>query len=384
MPGYFDHNATTPLCDAARDAWLEAQQHQWQNPSSLYRAAAMVRQRLEDGRELIGDLIGCEPERIIFNSGASEGTNAVIARAARHAEADQSMVISAIEHPCVREAAYHWFGANRVIEIPVTSDGRVVMDELASILTQHHPALVSIMAANNETGALQPWREIADLCRQHAISYHCDAAQWFGKMKDADFTACDWVTGSGHKFGGPKGVGWLVIPEHARRPLRLTPGGPQESGHRAGTEDYPAIAAMLAAFEEAEARDPIDASLRDQFEQHLRAELPGVRFLATEGPRLPNTSMVLLPSHSNLKWLTRLGEAGFAVSTGSACSAGKGNPSPVMAAMRLDHDEMGRVLRFSSGRETQREDWRGLATALIETGRALDERRPTRQKISLG
>jgi len=383
MRGYFDHNATTPLCDAARNAWLEAHTNRWQNPSSLYRSAARVRQQLEDCRERLGDLIGCDPERIVFNSGATEGCNAVLTHAARRAEPAQPILISTIEHPCVREAAYHQFGSERVIEIPVCPAGQLSLEGLESALEANRPALVSIMAANNETGAIQPWREISRLCREKEIPYHCDAAQWFGKMRPLDFHACDWVTGSAHKFGGPKGVGWLVVPENATRPLRLTPGGPQEWGHRAGTEDYPAVAAMLAALEESTQGTPIDPALRDTFEQSLIEHLPAARILAIEGPRLPNTSMVLLPAHPNLKWLTRLGEAGFAVSTGSACSAGKGNPSPVMAAMGLDHDAMGRVLRFSSGPETQGEDWTALKDALVATGQGLDQGHQGRTKIRL-
>jgi len=378
---YFDHNATTPLHPSAFEAWGTAQRHHWQNPSSLYHNAGLVRRLLEEAREQLAELLNTEPERILFTSGATEGCNFVF-RQYSHQSHDQPVCISAIEHPCVRDAAYHWFGHERVLELPTTSSGMIDPDDARKMIASRHPALVSLMAANNETGVIQPWKEIAAFSQQEGIPYHCDAAQWIGKMPLDGLATCDWVTGSAHKFGGPKGTGWLIIPEHTPSAIRLQVGGPQEAGHRAGTESYPDIAAMLAALQE-NVPPRIDGGLRDRFEQSFLLNIPEGRILGSESPRLPNTSMVVMPSHSNLKWLTRLSERGFAVSTGSACSAGKGNPSHVLAAIGLEPESMGRVLRFSSGPRQTSDDWQSLANALEEIFHSLQSGDRGRRKITL-
>ena len=376
---YFDHNATTRLCEAAREAWIEANASAWQNPSSLYREAGQAKRRLEDAREWLGDRLGVEPECVVFTSGATEANNAVLAHARRQGRGD-SVAIAAIEHPSVRAAAREWFGSEGVRELPVDETGVLDVDRAREILeaSEAAPALVSVMAANNETGVLQPWEALALACRERGIPYHCDAAQWIGKRPLAEMgEKVDFLTGCAHKFGGPKGTGFLVIPEAAEGAFRFITGGPQESGHRGGTEDLPGILAMVAALrektdgvlEENEARWLAD---RDRFESCLQERLSGVRLVGSEVPRLWNTSMFVLPRHPNLKWLTRLSDLGFGVSTGSACSAGRGNPSRVMEAMGLDYEEMGRVIRVSGGWETGSDDWEALLEALVTVSDQLD------------
>ena len=357
--GYFDHNATAPLCEAAREAWIEASEKMWHNPSSLYREAGMAKLRLEDMREELADALGIdEPERVIFTSGATEANNAVM----RYFE---NVAISEIEHPCVRETAH------ALSILPVSETTGVVELEMveALFLTKEELSLISVMAANNETGSIQPWQEIGVKCREAGVLFHCDAAQWFGKMDELESfgESCDFVTGSAHKFGGPKGVGFLTIPEDFDPDFALASGGPQEHQRRAGTEDLPGIAAMMAAFREK--RLEPNSGLRDQFETDLAEKIEGVKFVGQAGQRLWNTSMFVVPRESNLKWLVRLSRAGFSVSTGSACSAGKGNPSHVMEAMGLDFDSMSRVIRVSSGHDTTADDWSALLGALVECDR---------------
>ena len=381
MTHYFDHNATTPLSPPAREAWLAAQADFWQNPSSLYRGAGAVKRRLEDAREAFGEIFGCEAERIIFNSGATEGCNRVLAHEARQAAPHARICLSAVEHSCVGSAAPKSFGATGVSKLPVDSSGRLDLGEALRVIEASRPTLVSVMAANNETGVLQPWRELAEFCRSEGLRFHCDAAQWLGKMPPEGLAGCDWVTVSAHKFGGPKGVGLVIIPADVTRPLALQAGGAQESGHRGGTEDFPGIAAMLAALETRIVDG--DARGRDGFESALMAAVPGARLLGAKSPRLANTSMAVMPRHGNLKWLTRLDERGFAVSTGSACSAGRGNPSHTLAAMGLDPDEMGQVLRFSSGPATTSDEWLALAAALEDCWKALQGGNRSTTKVSL-
>ena len=363
MTGYFDHNATTPLHPAARAAWLETVDRFWHNPSSLYREAGAARQKLEDCREEVADRLGCGAEEIIFLSGATEANNAVMAHAASCG--CRAIAISAIEHPCVREPAELFF-RDALTEIPVTSDGVLNLAGLEEILTNQGPRIVSVMAANNETGVLQPWLEALALCRRHGALFHCDAAQWIGKLPAAGLGACDFLTGSAHKFGGPKGIGFLKVPQGGR-PFRSLRGGPQEDRRRAGTENLPAVVAMLAAWEAAECGltelEPQRLTARRVFEQEIKAIVPGVRIIAESSPRLWNTILITVPPPLNVKWLTRLSALGFAVSTGSACSRGAG-ASDVLKAMGLPDDQSSQVLRLSGGWDTTAEDWHELACVL--------------------
>lgn len=375
MPAYFDHNATTPLSPAAREAWLGASDRHWHNASSLYREAGMTSQALESAREQLGDLLGVEPERVVFTSGASESNNTLFAGLSKCLPADAVVALSAIEHPSVREAARAWLGRGRVLEIPVDEQGVVQPEVLQNILRGHSPALVSVMAANNESGVLQPWPELLKLCRESGARFHSDAAQWVGKLPSSDLGACDYLTGSAHKFGGPKGIGFLVLAD-AEESFPLLHGGPQESGRRAGTENYPGIAAMVAALESASASlaqtTPVQIQHRDSFIAQMKAAFPELRVISEQAPRLWNTALMVMPRHDNLKWLTRLTRRGFAISTGSACSSGKEGSSVVVQALGATWEELKRVVRISGGWQTTAEDWQALAAAFEETGRELD------------
>jgi cysteine desulfurase len=350
--GYFDANATTPLHPAARAAWLAAP---WHNPSSLYREAAEAREQLEDCRLRLAGLLGCDPGDVVFLSGATEANNAVIDHFARRGD---RIAVSSIEHPSVREPA------SGAVHFPATPGGIADLDALRETLGRERPALVSLMAANNETGVLQPWRETLALCREEGVAFHCDAAQWLGKLPCAGLGDCDFLTGSAHKFGGPKGTGFLKIsPSHTVRWLR---GGPQEERRRAGTENLPGVLAMLAALEAQESRLSNRVAWEKQraaFETAVKAAIPDILIVGEFSPRLWNTVLLVLPEFANVKWLARLSRAGFQVSTGSACSSG-GGASEVLAAMGLPADDLRRVLRISSTWDQTPEDWSALASAI--------------------
>lgn len=375
MPAYFDHNATTPLHPAARAAWLQASDQHWHNASSLYREAGMTSQALEAARERLGDLLGAEAERIVFTSGATESNNTLFAGLAKCLAPDACVAISAIEHPCVREAARTWLGRGRVIEIPVDAEGVVQPDVLQSVLAKHQPALVSIMAANNESGVLQPWPELLKLCREAGTRFHTDGAQWVGKIDSTSLSTCDYVTGSAHKFGGPKGIGFLLQADE-QESFPLLHGGPQESGRRAGTENYPAIEAMVTALESVTPRltevAATQTALRDTFIKYMQQQFAELRVISAGAPRLWNTVLMVMPRHDNLKWLTRLTRLGFAISTGSACSSGKEGSSVVVQALGASWEELSRVVRVSSGWDTTAADWQSLAAAFVEAGQGLD------------
>ncbi|MDB6135097.1 MAG: hypothetical protein JWM59_3340 [Verrucomicrobiales bacterium] len=380
MNGYFDCNATTPLHPAARAAWLEASDRFWHNPSSLYHGAGAARQGLEDAREQVADWLGCGAEDIVFLSGATEANNAVMRHCASPgSESGILAAVSGLEHPSVVEPARHEF-RDRLRGIPCTATGVADLAALPEMVARDRPALVSLMAANNETGVLQPWEEALSICREHGTAFHCDAAQWIGKMPAGNLGQCDWVTGSAHKFGGPKGIGFLKVPPGGR-PLRWLRGGPQEERRRAGTENLPAVAAMVAAWaareKELSSAENRAAALaaRQGFEQRLRTVLPEAGIIAEHSPRLWNTVLITVPLPENVKWLVRLSAMGFQVSTGSACSQG-GGASEVLRAMGLSTEKLGQVLRLSGGWETTLADWLALADAFATVAGTISQRPP--------
>jgi cysteine desulfurase len=370
---YFDHNATTPPHPAALAVGRETAEQSWHNPSSPYRAAARAHALLEEAREQLAALFGGAPEQYIFTAGATEANNAVFAHFARHSPPGARAVVSAIEHPSILEAARAWF-PGRVELIPVDPNGVARLDTLAVAIHGGQVAVVSLMAANNETGVLQPCAEAARQCREHGVPFHCDATQAFGKLPPVNISEYDFVTGSGHKFGGPKGVGFLKIAPNSG--LHGQRGGEQEHGHRAGTENLPAIRGMLAALTartaEFASKLPGWERARADFEAALSAALPGAIIVGEKSPRLWNTVMFLPPRHANTRWIAALDRRGFQISTGSACATGQAGPSHVLAAMGVDPEAARRALRVSGGWETTPADWTALAAALAEAGNELD------------
>lgn len=371
MP-YFDHNATTPLATVARETWLRAQDEAWQNPSSPYRAAAQVKIRLDAAREKFAILLGDEAERYVFTSGATEAANMVFAWWAKTLPAEALIAVNPTEHPCVLEPVKQVFG-DRVRWLTVNADGVVDVNALkvCHLLggKTDRVAAVVVMAANNETGVVQPWAEVAAACREAGVAYLCDASQWLGKLPAGGIGGDGFVMAAGHKFGGPKGVGLLKLAPQSEG-LRGQLGGGQQGGHRAGTEDFPAIAAMGAALAEAEQKkvflETERLKWREEFERAVAAAVPGVRVIAAEADRLWNTVALIMPFGENTRWVTRLDKRGFQVSTGSACATGKGGPSHVLAAMGIAAEDAKRVVRVSSGWETAEADWQALAAAFGE------------------
>jgi cysteine desulfurase len=365
---YFDHNATTPLCEAAKAAWISASEAHWLNPSSPYRSAAAVKVRYEAARESLARHFGVSPQRVIFTSGATEANNAVIRHWACSLSSDARVGINPTEHPSVIEAAKVLLGS-RVVWLPLTKDGLIDMDTLCGRIGSGALAAVSVMAANNETGVIQPWQAIADICAEAQIPYHCDAAQWVGKLPVEGLSACAYVTACAHKFGGPKGVGFMLLPEGAVD-FRLLNGGEQEGSRRAGTEDVAGILAMSAALEHSK---PGKTEARDAFIEQIVQAIPGVALIGAGTDCLWNTVSMSLPRHQSVRWIRALEKAGFLLSAGSACSTGKTSVSEVLLAMGIDAAVAGRVLRISAGSETTAEDWQALADALSATYKLLNE-----------
>ena len=219
------------------------------------------------------------------------------------------------------------------------------------------------MAANNETGVLQPWSELASLCTERGVAYHCDATQWIGKLPIDGLPECDYLTASAHKFGGLRGIGILKAPED----FSFIVGGKQESGRRAGTENYPGIASMLAALRESLENDQarVLEKARNAFEQKLLESFSGIRIVGAEVNRLWNTSSLLMPDFDNLRWVGKLEKLGHEISTGSACSSGIESESSVAVALGLTVVEARRIVRVSGSFDTLPGDWEDLAEAFL-------------------
>ncbi|MBO1079560.1 cysteine desulfurase family protein [Roseomonas haemaphysalidis] len=329
---YLDANASEPLRPEARAAVVAALDVVG-NPSSVHGEGRAARRILEHARAQVAGRFGCRPRDVVFTAGATEAN----ALAIHGLSAGRRILAGATEHPAVLRAA------PGVLTVPVLQDGRIDLAALEALLADGPPALVCVMAANNETGVLHPLEDVMLLCQRHGALLHIDAVQVAGRMPlSLAASGADSMALSAHKMGGPKGAGALLL-----RPgldlVTLLPGGGQERGRRGGTEALPAIAGFGAA---AEAADPAAAArllrLRDGIEAGAGVPVPGQM-----APRLPNTACLLLPGMPAETQVIALDIAGLRVSAGSACSSGKVAASHVLLAMGLSPAEAGSAIRVS-------------------------------------
>ncbi|MGE3871862.1 MAG: cysteine desulfurase family protein [Parvibaculaceae bacterium] len=341
MRVYLDHNATSPLKESARRAMLSALELAG-NAASIHAEGRKAHALLDEARDGVARAVGAIAPMVVFTSGGSEANNLALKGASV-----ERLIVSASEHPSVLEAAR---GSGRPVDIlPVDREGVVDLQRLDHLLETGPRALLSVMLANNETGVIAPLREISQIARAHGALVHTDAVQALGKIPvNFGLLGADLVSLSAHKLGGPMGVGALIV----RDGLALAPlihGGGQELRRRAGTENLAAIAGFAAAAQEK--RLEIKA-LRD----HLEDGLEGAVIFGAKAERLPNTSCFAMPGLSAETALMALDLAGFAVSSGSACSSGKVAKSHVLAAMGVAPDLAGAALRVSLGWTTTAQD----------------------------
>ncbi len=338
---YLDHNATSPLRQAARTA-MHAALELHGNASSIHGEGRAARASLDASREALARALGVIAPMVVFTSGGSEANNLAV-KGAPVARA----IISAVEHPSVIEAAKT---SGKPVEIlPVDGQGVVDLAALERLLQAGPKALVAVMLANNETGVVQPLREVAALAQKHGALVHCDAVQAFGKIAvNFGLLGVDTLSVSAHKLGGPVGAGALIIRDGLALEA-LIQGGGQELRRRAGTENIAAIAGFAAAAHEKRLEI---RHLRDELEKRLE----GIVVFGAAAERLPNTSCFALPGLSAETALMALDLAGFAVSSGSACSSGKVAKSHVLAAMGVAPDLAGNAIRVSLGWNTKAED----------------------------
>ena len=353
---YFDYNATTPLDPQVREAMLPFLGDVWGNPSSVHHVGQQARAILDDARDRAAKVLGCKPSEIVFTSGGTESNNLAIFGTARlFKEKGRHIITSAVEHhavlhPCEYLAKKEGF---ELTLLPVDREGRVSPKDLKTAI-RPDTILVSIMAANNEIGTIQPVADLGRVCRERGVLFHSDAAQWFGKepFEDIQQFNADLVSICGHKFHGPKGAGLL----YARSPLHPDPilfGGGHENERRAGTENLAAIVGLVEAMERFVKKPvfanenllPLSTRLAD-----FISNLPGVHFVGSRQNRLTNTVSFVVENADSIALLAGLDIEGICASSGSACSAGSLEPSHVVSALGVDKKLANSLVRFSLGR----------------------------------
>ena len=349
-PVYLDWNATAPVREEVVAAMVETMRHVG-NASSIHTAGRAARSKVEAARQQVADLIGVKSQQVIFTSGATEANNQVL-----KGFAGQPILISAVEHASL-------FDTTQVVEhIPVLHNGVVDLAWLEQRLQQEpKPALVAVMCVNNETGVIQPVRQVSKLATEKGVPVLCDAVQAAGKIP-LDFGAlgATWLTLSAHKLGGPQGVGAIVM-AIGRNPPRLLEGGGQERRQRAGTENVAGIVGFGVAADMALNQLGNYAKtvkpLRDNLEAQLRSITPELQvFGGGDTPRVANTLCVALPGLPAETLLMNFDLAGIAISSGSACSSGTIKASHVLQAMGVDDMLARAALRFSIGMTTTQAD----------------------------
>jgi len=370
-PIYLDFNATTPIAHEVVDAMLPFLTDQFGNPSSSHAYGTAAHDAVVQARSQVAGLLGCAPEQIVFTGAGSEANNLAIKGVAfALRERGDHLITSAVEHPAVLATCQYLarrFGY-RLTVVPVDSTGLVDPSDVERAV-EPGTVLITIMHANNEVGTIQPIAEIARIARQHGVAFHTDAAQSVGKIPTrVDELGVDLLTVVGHKMYAPKGIGALYV--RPGTPLdSLVHGAGHEGGLRAGTENVPYMvglgqAAVLAAERLDSAVMSQVKALRDRLHQRLRDNIPGLSLNGHPEQRLPNTLNVSFPGVDGEELLARTPRV--AASTGSACHAGRTEPSGVLTAMGVERQRALGAVRLSLGQATTSQDVEAAAEALIQ------------------
>ena len=361
-PIYFDYNATTTLDPAVLAAMQPYLAEIFGNPSSVHQVGRRARALLDEARDRLAKVFQAKPSEICFTSGGTESNNLAIFGTARLLRSKgRHLITSTIEHHAVLHCFQHLPRREgfEVTYLPASSEGIVAPDDLRKAI-RPDTTLVSIMAANNETGSIQPVAEFGAICRERGVLFHTDAVQWFGKLPFASihqFNA-DLVSLCAHKFHGPKGAGLLYI----RSPLLPEPilfGGGHENERRAGTENLPAIVGLTEAIERFIPLPVFQATQLSALTGSLLTfldHLDGVTFRGSRQHRLPNTISFTVKGTDGMALMAALDLEGICASSGSACSAGSLEPSHVMVAMGVDRLESNALVRFSIGRDSTHQE----------------------------
>ena len=372
---YLDYNATTPLCDEARNAMLPYLERYFGNPSSVHAAGRETRAAIDNARDTLAGLLHAKPHELIFTSGGTESCNLAVLGLARCQLSPGSHIISnKAEHHAVLNAFEHLEKREgfEVTWLKISENGIVDLDNLSRAI-RPETRLVSIMAANNETGVVQPMGAISEICRERGVLLHSDMVQSFGKI-DVDLSRVDAASFAAHKFYGPKGVGLLFL----RSGLSIAPimfGGAHENKRRPGTENVAAIAGIATAAEwtlrESKAEQERERPLRDELWTRITQIVPSAQQNGDGAVRLANTLNVSFPGIDSETMLMALDLEGVCASSGSACMVGSVVASHVLLAMGLSLERAASAIRFSLGKATTREQIDGAAAAIARIARRL-------------
>ncbi len=364
---YLDNAATTPITDNVLEAMLPWLKEGFGNPSSVYSVGRKSAIALNKARALCAEVLGCQPKNIFFTSGGTESDNHAIFAAAEKARAVGKMhiITSSVEHHAVLEPLRVLEKKGfRVTRLPVYDNGIVRVSDLEAAVTPD-TAFVTVMAANNEIGTIQPIDGIGAVCRERGILFHTDAVQAFGNMP-LDTNSVDMLSLSGHKLHAPKGVGLLYVREPASLPPFIL-GGSQQSGKRAGTENVAGIVglaeAMRAAAEGAEEKRVKLLAMRERITREI-SKIKGARLNGDPERRLASNVNFSFEGVEGEALILQLDLAGIAVSSGSACTSGSLDPSHVLLALGLSHDEARSSVRITMSDLTTDEDIDGLLAVL--------------------
>jgi len=354
---YADFNATTPLGEAALRALSRATQA-WGNPSSSHATGREANEIIEESRSSIARALGVSPLEIVFTSGGSEANTTALLGSYFLQKSRLRLLTSPVEHSSIRDTAFFLEKEGVPVDyLRIQKNGLFDLDQFKSQVVEFRPTLVSVMAANNETGVIFPLKEIVEICRQKNITVHTDAVQAFGKLDPSLWNFCDLISITGHKIFAPKGIGALVVRRNT--PLMATHfGGAQEIKRRGGTENVLGIVGFGGACSELATSEENTslAALRDRFEKGLLEHLQEVRLNGADAPRIPNTSSIHFEGIPSEVLLGALDLDGVSVSAGSACSSGSITPSHVLLAMGLSKQEAKQSLRFSWSKTTSQQD----------------------------
>ncbi len=364
---YLDWNATAPLSPAAIQAWTSALDQGWANANSLHAEGKAAARLLEDARERIASLTGVSAGEWIFTSGGTESIHAALYGCLPARGGRRRIVSSQGEHACTRAILDDLEARGfEVVRVGLSATGHWDPDEVLDACDPSCTALATLIWAHNETGAVSDVQSVASRLRERRIPLHLDAVQVPGRMPfDLSALPVSFLSISGHKFGAPKGIGGLFV-RRASPWRRWMLGGEQERGRRSGTSNVAGAQAMAAALAEAVAVDLAQLTRRrDTFEAHLEATIPGM-FRIGGGPRLPQTSLLRFDGVESAPLLLRLDDRGFAVSSGSACTAGRTDPSPTLLAMGLSAQQAHGALRVSFGCGTPDDALERLAEVLAQ------------------
>jgi len=349
---YLDNAATTRMRKEALDAMIPYFMEEYANPSSIHKLSKAPRDAVKEARETLARTLNAEPSEIYFTSGGTESDNwALISGAKMNSKKGKHIIVSAIEHHAILESADYLVREGfEVTKVGVDGDGVVKMDELEKAI-RPDTTLISVMTANNEIGTIEPIAEIGKLAHDKGILFHTDAVQAYAHIPlDVKAMNIDMLSVSGHKFGGPKGVGFLYVRKGIRLPSFMH-GGEQENGRRAGTTNVPGIVGMAKAAEisvkEMEESNKKLIGLRDHLIERVLAEVPYCRLNGHRTQRLPSNANFSFMFIEGESMLMSLGMKGVYISTGSACASGALDPSHVLLAIGLPHEQAHGSVRIS-------------------------------------